>query len=144
VHGRDYYFLTQEQFKQRIINGSFIEWQEVYKDMFYGTLRDEIESIWKIGKDVLFDVDVKGAINLKKLYAEKALTIFIKPPSMEVLTNRLHSRATETPDKVEERITKARYELQFESYFDEVIVNDSLSETLIKAEAIVDKFLFGQ
>lgn len=144
VHARDYYFLTEEQFRQRIKSESFVEWQEVYKDTFYGTLKDEVQAIWKSGKNVLFDVDVKGAINLKKQYGENALTIFIKPPSLEVLTNRLLSRATESADMVEERITKATYELQFESYFDEVIVNDSLPEAMAKAEAIVDKFLFDR
>jgi guanylate kinase len=144
VHGKDYYFITTEQFRQRIANNSFVEWEEVYKDTFYGTLKDEIETIWKSGKDVLFDVDVKGAINLKKQYGDQALTIFIKPPSMKILTDRLHSRATETPEKIEERISKAQYEMQFEQYFDEVIVNDSLPDTLAKAEAVVDKFFFNR
>src|SRR4030095_3315097 len=92
VHGRDYYFLTEEQFKDRIANKSFVGWEEGYTGMYYGTLKDEIEAIWKTGHDVLFDVDVKGAINLKKQYGDKALTIFIKPPDMNVLFDRLHSR----------------------------------------------------
>ena len=144
VHGRDYYFITPELFRERINNESFVEWEEVYQGTFYGTMKSEIESIWKSGKDVLFDVDVKGAINLKKQYGDNALTIFIKPPTLQVLTDRLHSRATESPDKVEERISKAQYEIQFESYFDEVIVNDSLHDALIKAEAAVDRFLFNK
>ena len=143
VHARDYYFLTEEQFRQRIANQSFIEWEEVYQGTFYGTLKDEIESIWKTGKDVLFDVDVKGAINLKKQYGKDAFTIFIKPPSMETLQNRLRSRATESPERIEERITKAQQELQFEPYFDETIVNDSLPEALRLATAFVDTFLFS-
>ncbi|MGB3075581.1 MAG: guanylate kinase [Chitinophagales bacterium] len=143
VHGRDYYFLSEEQFRQRIDNESFVEWEEVYKGTFYGTLKDEIESIWKSGKDVLFDVDVKGAINLKKQYGEQALTLFIKPPSIEILLERLRSRATETQERIEERITKAQSELQFESYFDETIVNDSLPDALRQAIAITDKFLFS-
>lgn len=144
VHGKDYYFLTEEQFKLRISNQSFAEWEEVYKDTFYGTLKDEIEGIWKTGKTVLFDVDVKGAMNLKKQYGDLALTIFIKPPSLEILLNRLRSRATDTPEKIEERIAKAQYELQFESYFDETIVNDSLPGALAKTESVVDRFLFAK
>lgn len=144
VHGRDYYFMTEKQFKDRIANDSFVEWEEVYKNTFYGTLKDELEALWKSGKAVLFDVDVKGAIHLKKIYSDQALTIFIKPPSMDILISRLHSRATESPEKIEERIAKSRYEMQFESYFDEVILNDNLPETLTKAEAVVDRFLFGK
>jgi guanylate kinase len=140
--GEDYYFITEQLFKERIANESFAEWEEVYKGNFYGTLKSEIESIWKSGKEVLFDVDVKGAINLKKQYGDDALTIFIKPPSEAVLLHRLQNRATESPEKVEERINKARYELQFESYFDEVVINDSLPDALKQTEAIVDRFLF--
>lgn len=143
VHGKDYYFLTEEQFRQRISNESFVEWEEVYKGVYYGTLRDEVEAIWKAGKDVLFDVDVKGAMSLKKKYGDKALTLFIKPPSIEVLTERLRSRATETQERIDERIAKAAYELQFESYFDETIVNDALPETLQQAMLITDRFLFS-
>lgn len=144
VHTRDYYFLTEVQFRERIANNSFVEWEEVYKGTFYGTLRDEIESIWKRDKHVLFDVDVKGAINLKKQYGESALTIFIKPPSLEILIRRLESRATETPEKIAERIAKAKEELQYESYFDEVVVNEVLPEALAQTDALVDAFLFGK
>lgn len=143
VHGKDYYFLTEEQFQQRISNKSFVEWEEVYKGVYYGTLRNEIESIWKTGKDVLFDVDVKGAINLKKQYGDKALTLFIKPPSVEILADRLRSRATETQERIDERIAKAQAELQFEGYFDETIFNDSLPEALQQAMLITDRFLFS-
>lgn len=144
VHGRDYYFLTEEQFRQRIENQSFVEWEEVYKGTFYGTLRDEIEGIWRSGKHVLFDVDVKGAISLKKLYGEKACTIFVKPPSLEILLERLHSRATDSPEKIEERIAKAQLEMQFEPYFDETIINDALPDAIRDTMAITDKFLFSQ
>lgn len=143
VHGRDYYFLSEEQFRQRIANHSFVEWEEVYQGTLYGTLKDEVESLWKAGKDVLFDVDVKGAISLKKQYGEKALTIFIKPPSLEILLTRLRSRATETQDKIEERIKKAQLEMQFESYFDETVINDNLPEALQQVMAITDRFLFS-
>ena len=144
VHGKDYYFLTEEQFRLRIANNSFVEWEEVYKGTFYGTLRDEIESIWKTGKDVLFDVDVKGAINLKQQYTNKALTLFIKPPSIETLLERLRNRATDSLEKIEERIAKAQQELQYEPYFDVTIVNDSLPEAIREAMAVTDRFLFSE
>jgi guanylate kinase len=144
VHTRDYYFLTEQQFRDRIANNFFVEWEEVYKGTFYGTLRDGIESIWKRGKHVLFDVDVKGAINLKKQYGENALTIFIKPPSLKILIRRLESRATESPEKIAERIAKAKEELQYESYFDEVVINEVLPEALAQTDALVDAFLFGK
>lgn len=144
VHGQDYYFLTEEQFRLRIENNSFVEWEEVYKGTYYGTLKDEIESIWKTGKDVLFDVDVKGAINLKQQYTNKALTLFIKPPSIETLLERLRNRATDSLEKIEERIAKAQQELQYEPYFDVTIVNDSLPEAIREAMAVTDRFLFSE
>ena len=102
-----------------------------------------MEAIWNSGKSILFDVDVKGAIRLKKIYGDDAITIFIKPPSIDILAQRLRSRATESPEKVEERIEKAKQELMFESYFDEVVENDSLPETLNKVKAAIDRFLFN-
>ena len=142
--GRDYYFIGVEEFRQKVSQGHFVEWEEVYKGTYYGTLKDEIESIWKTGKDVLFDVDVKGAINLKQQYTNKALTLFIKPPSIETLLERLRNRATDSLEKIEERIAKAQQELQYEPYFDVTIVNDSLPEAIREAMAVTDRFLFSE
>src|SRR5690606_34564869 len=99
VNGKDYHFISADEFKKKIANDEFIEWEEVYKDQFYGTLRSEIENIWKQGKHVVFDVDVIGGLNLKKIFGENALAVFVKPPSIEVLNFRLRNRSTETPDK---------------------------------------------
>lgn len=139
--GRDYFFMPENEFKERIERGEFMEWEEVYHGSFYGTLKSEIEKIWRAGKAALFDVDVKGALELKKKFPENTLTILIKPPSFEILMHRLHSRATEPPEKIEERIRKAQYELQFENSFDVAIVNDDLQKAFHESEAAVRKFL---
>jgi guanylate kinase len=139
--GRDYFFMTEEEFRNRVSRNEFIEWEEVYNGLFYGTLKSEIERLWAEGRNVLFDVDVKGAINLKKQFPDNTFTIFIKPPSYEVLMRRLHSRATEPPEKIEERIRKAQEELKFESSFDVAIVNDELQKALKEAELAVKSFL---
>jgi guanylate kinase len=141
VDGRDYFFMSQSEFKDRAERGEFIEWEEVYHGSFYGTLKREIEKIWQEGKAALFDVDVKGALALKKKFPENTLTILIKPPTFEILMHRLHSRATEPPEKIEERIRKAQYELQFETSFDVAIVNDDLVKAFRESEAAVRKFL---
>ncbi|MBA2422550.1 MAG: guanylate kinase [Chitinophagales bacterium] len=142
VHGKDYYFFTEEQFRKKIETNSFVEWEEVYPGVFYGTLKHDLKTIWDSGKEVLLDVDVRGAMQLEKQYGEDALTIFIKPPSIEVLINRLRSRATESPEKIEERISKASNELQFESYFDEVVINEILPDAVRQVENLIDDFLF--
>src|ERR1700744_3541373 len=111
--GEDYYFLTQEQFKEKISKGDFIEWEEVYPGSFYGTLRSEVERLWKAGRHVIFDIDVKGALNLKKHFPEQSITIFIQPPSVETLIQRLKDRNTESPGILEQRIGKANLELSF-------------------------------
>jgi guanylate kinase len=141
VDGRDYHFITPEAFKRWIEEGAFVEWEEVYHGLFYGTLRREMEKIWQKGNVALFDVDVNGAMRLKKKFPANTLTIFIKPPSYDVLTKRLHNRATEPADKIEERINKAKKELQFESSFDAVIVNDYLEHALSEVENVVQKFI---
>jgi len=125
--GVDYFFLTVEDFKNKISNNEFIEWQEVYENQFYGTLKSEVERIWKEGKSVVFDVDVIGGINIKNFYNHKALSIFIKPPSLEELQKRLINRKTETQETLAKRIKKAELELQFENKFDVVVVNDELA-----------------
>jgi len=141
VERRDYFFMSINEFKERIERGEFLEWEEVYHGSFYGTLKSEIEKIWQEGKAALFDVDVKGALELKKKFPENTLTILIKPPSFEILVHRLHSRATEPPEKIEERIRKAQYELQFEHSFDVAIVNEDLEKAFRESETAVRKFL---
>jgi len=138
--GKDYYFLTVEAFREKIEQEAFVEWEEVYPGRFYGTLKSEVERIWKEGKFVLFDVDVLGAGSIKKMYGKKCLAVFVKPPSMETLVERLKARRTETPETLE--IRKARFlkELEHESYFDVVLINDQLANALADAETLVRNF----
>lgn len=125
-NGFDYYFISVEEFKKRIENNEFVEWEEVYTNLFYGTLKSEVNRIWAKGNIVLFDVDVKGGINLKKYFGPKALSIFIMPPSIEVLEQRLRKRGTETEEAVQMRVTKAHKEMQFHKDFDQIVLNDDL------------------
>jgi guanylate kinase len=139
-HGKDYYFLSPEEFKKRIDKGDFIEWEEVYSGNFYGTLKSEIDRIWKEGKDVIFDVDVKGGINLKKYFGDKALAIFVKVPSLEQLEQRLRNRSTETDESLSQRVFKAKFELEFQDKFDAVIVNENLEQSCREAQRLYDEF----
>lgn len=132
--GKEYYFLTPDAFRKRIANDEFLEYEEVYKDKFYGTLKSEVERIINNGDNVIFDVDVVGGCNIKKFYGEKALSVFIQPPSIEVLKARLIGRATDAPEVIESRINKAEFELSFAPQFDVVIVNDNLE--IAKEEAL--------
>ncbi len=125
-NGIEYYFLSPEDFKQKIANNEFLEYEEVYTDKFYGTLKSEIERLTNSGQNVIFDVDVKGGINIKNFYGERALSIFIQPPCIETLRKRLISRGTDAPEVIECRLAKAEYELSFASQFDIVIINDNL------------------
>jgi guanylate kinase len=140
INGKDYYFLTPDQFKEKIDKNEFIEWEEVYEGNFYGTLKSEIERIWKSGKDVIFDVDVKGALNLKNYFGDKALAIFVKAPSLEVLKARLHDRGTESPESLSRRLFKANFEMSFQDRFDVVLVNEELEKSLKEAQSIYDNF----
>lgn len=140
-NGKDYYFLTPEDFKNKIDNHEFIEWEEVYAGNFYGTLKTEIERIWAEGKHVIFDVDVKGGLNLKNYFKEKALAVFVKVPSLEELESRLHDRNTDTPASISQRLFKAKFEMKFETEFDVVLVNENLEESLEKAQKLVDDFI---
>lgn len=140
-HGKDYYFLTPEDFKTRIDNDEFVEWQEVYPGAFYGTLKSEIERIWETGKHVIFDVDVKGGLNLKNYYKDRALAVYVKPPSLEILEERLRSRNTETDESISARLFKVKFEMSFESKFDTVLVNDNLEQAFNDAEKLVDDFI---
>ncbi len=140
-YGKDYYFLSIDEFKQKIKNEEFIEWEEVYKDNFYGTLKAEIERIWKKGKHVIFDVDVVGGLHLKNQFGDKALAIFVMPPSIEHLENRLKFRETETPESIARRMGKAENELKTADLFDKIIVNDKLAYAFAEAEKVVEEFL---
>ncbi len=138
--GKDYHFLTPEEFKKKIDNHEFIEWEEVYAGNFYGTLKSEIERIWSEGKNVIFDVDVKGGISLKNYFGSKALAVFMKVPSLEVLEQRLHHRSTESPDSISRRLFKAKFEMTFQNEFDVVLVNEDLQKSLQEAQHLYDEF----
>jgi len=140
-HGREYYFMTPEEFRSKIDNHDFIEWEEVYPGHYYGTLHSELERIWDQGNHALFDIDVQGGLNLKKEFGEKALAVFVMPPSLQVLEDRLRNRATEEVDFLQKRIKKAESEMQYAPRFDRVLVNDQLSRTLKEAEYMVRNFL---
>jgi guanylate kinase len=140
-HGVDYYFLTADEFRERAARGEFVESEEVYPGQYYGTLNSEVERIWRKGHHVVFDVDVKGGLNLKKRFGDKALAIFVKPPSVEELERRLRFRATEPEEKIQMRLSKASHELAFEPQFDRVITNDTLERALEEAQEMVTGFL---
>jgi guanylate kinase len=140
-NGKDYYFLTPEEFKHNIDTDAFAEWQEVYPGGFYGTLKAEIERLWSEGKHVIFDVDVKGGVNLKKAYGDKALSIFVKVPSIEELERRLRERGTETEDKIAARVFKMKFEMAFQDQFDQVLINEDINIAFAEAEKLVANFL---
>ena len=139
--GVDYYFLNTDDFKRRIENDEFVEWEEVYNDNYYGTLKTEINRIWNSGKNVIFDVDVEGGLSLTKHFGEKALAIFIKPPSVEALEERLRSRGTEDEEKIQKRLDKAEKELGYSKWFDTIIVNENLETAQQEVLSIVKSFL---
>ena len=140
-HGEDYCFLSQEEFQQKIKKDDFLEWEEVYAGIFYGTLKSEVERIRQIGKNVIFDVDVIGGLNIKKQYGDEALAVFVQPPSVEELKKRLRNRSTESEEKIEMRIAKAEYEMSFAHKFDLVLVNEKLENVLKEAEELVENYL---
>lgn len=141
VHGRDYYFLSIDEFKQKIDQEAFVEWEEVYAGNFYGTLKEEVHRIWKEGKAVIFDVDVKGGLALKKYFGEQALAIFVKVPSLEVLESRLNDRGTETEESLSRRIYKAKFEMTFEQQFDVTVLNDDFARSSAETVDLVKTFL---
>jgi guanylate kinase len=141
IEGRDYYFISPQEFIERAREGHFVEWEEVYEGQYYGTLKSEIDRIWRNGKHVIFDLDVIGGLNLKKILGDQALAVFVKPPSIEILRFRLRNRSTETVDKITIRLEKAHHELTFEPRFDKVIVNDILEDAFIQSEKLVRDFL---
>ncbi len=139
--GKDYYFLSVADFKAKIAANDFLEWEEVYTDNFYGTLKSEIDRIWNMGKHVIFDVDVEGGVNLKKVFGDRALAVFVKPPSIDHLRERLQNRATETPESIARRLGKAAKELGYAGQFDHVLLNDNLQRAFEEAEQVVGDFL---
>ena len=140
-NGVEYFFLTPEEFRSKIQNDEFLEYEEVYQDRFYGTLKQQVENQRNQGQNVVFDVDVKGGINIKKYYGDEALSLFIQPPSVEELRHRLEGRATDTPEAIAERLAKAEYEMTFASQFDHIIVNDDLETAKQETLQIVKSFL---
>lgn len=141
VDGKDYYFLSVDEFKRRIANNEFVEWEEVYPGSFYGTLKSEVERIWAKNNIVAFDVDVQGGIHLKNIFKDNALSIFVMPPSIEVLKIRLESRCTETTESLKKRVDKAAEEMTFSSRFDKILINDDLEKTFEQAENMVKTFI---
>lgn len=140
-NGKDYYFLSPEEFIDKIGKHEFVEWEEVYPGNYYGTLKSEIDRLWAVGKHVIFDVDVKGALHLKEYFGEKALAVYVKVPSLKVLEERLRARGSETEDSLSRRIFKMKFEMTFQDQFDEILINDNLEESFMKAESLVDEFL---
>ncbi len=140
-NGKDYYFLTPEEFKQKIDSNEFVEWEEVYTGAFYGTLKSEIERVWANGKHVLFDVDVQGGLKLKNYYGDKALAVFVKVPDEETLRQRLIGRGSETEESLSRRLFKVHFEMSFQDRFDVILMNDDLETSLQKAQKLVDDFL---
>jgi guanylate kinase len=138
--GVDYYFLSAEEFRNKINNNEFLEWEEVYPGIFYGTLKSEVERIRNKGKHVVFDVDVIGGTNIKKIYGEEALAVFVQPPSIEELQLRLIRRSTDAPEIIKKRVEKAAYEMTFSSNFDRIMINQDLQKALGEAEKIVKEF----
>ena len=140
-HGREYYFLSPDEFRKSVKEDKFVEFEEVYEGRFYGTLKSECERIWAAGHVIIFDVDVKGGVNLKKYFGDKALSIFIKAPSVEVLRERLVKRGTDSPEAIEERVAKAEEEMTYAPKFDYVLVNDDLNTAYAESEKVVEDFL---
>ena len=139
VHGKEYYFISVEEFQQRIAKNDFIEYEQVYEGLYYGTLKSEIDRIEAAGKQVLFDVDVKGGVNLKKILGDRATSLFICPPSIDELRRRLEGRGDTSPEMIEKRLAKAEYEMSFKPSFDRVIINDDLDHAFRQLDAIIDE-----
>ena len=140
-NGVEYFFLTPEEFRERIAKNEFLEYEEVYENRFYGTLKQQVENQREAGQNVVFDVDVKGGVNIKKYYGDDALSLFIQPPSVEELRRRLEGRGTDTSEAIAQRLAKAEYELTFAPQFDRVVVNDDLEQAKLETLSIVKEFL---
>jgi guanylate kinase len=140
-NGKDYHYLSPEEFKNRIIRNEFLEWEEVYSGVCYGTLKSEVERIWRSGKNVIFDIDVQGGLNLKHQFKERALAVFVMPPSIKILEERLQLRQTDSPESIALRVEKAEKELQTAKLFDCFIINEELASAFAEAERVVKQFL---
>ncbi len=140
-NGVEYFFLSPEEFKKKIANDEFLEYEEVYEDRFYGTLKSQVEAQSQAGQNVVFDVDVKGGVNIKKHYGSRALSVFIQPPSVEELRNRLVGRATDAPEVIEQRLNRAEYELSFADKFDRIVINDDLEKAKVDVYNVIKQFL---
>lgn len=140
-NGREYYFLEENDFNDKVSQNEFLEHEEVYKGIQYGTLKSEVERLWSLGKTVVFDVDVLGGMNIKRQYGESALSVFLRPPSIDILMERLRKRSTEVEHQLQMRIEKAQEELKYENKYDVVIINDQLNDALIEAESVVKNFI---
>ncbi|MBS1916385.1 MAG: guanylate kinase [Bacteroidetes bacterium] len=140
-NGVDYYFISEEEFKQKIRHNQFVEWEMVYEGKYYGTLKTELQRIWDNHQTPVLDIDVKGAIHVQQQYTKNCLSIFIEPPSIEILKKRLESRGTETPETLQARVNKASYEISFKHHFDKVVINDNLEHACAETEAIIRQFL---
>jgi guanylate kinase len=141
VHGKEYYFLDIQTFKDKIQNDEFLEWEEVYTNNFYGTLKTELERIWSLGKHVVFDIDVVGGLNIKAQFPENTLAIFVKPPTLEEMERRLRGRQTDSEEKIKERVAKAEKELSYAKEFDQVLINDDLEIAKAEAFDLVSNFI---
>lgn len=141
VEGKDYYFISPEEFQQKIQTGQFIEWEMVYEGKYYGTLKSELQRIWNNGQIPVLDIDVKGAIHVQQQFPKSCLSIFIEPPSVEELKRRLESRGTETPETLQARVNKASYEISFKHHFNEIIVNDELASACERAARLIEAFI---
>lgn len=140
-NGVEYFFLSPEEFKKKIANDEFLEYEEVYEDRFYGTLKSQVEAQSQAGQNVVFDVDVKGGVNIKRHYGSRALSVFIQPPSVEELRNRLVGRATDAPEVIEQRLNRAEYELSFANKFDRIVINDDLEKAKVDVYNVIKQFL---
>lgn len=143
VDGKDYHFMTVPEFKKKVSNGDFIEWEEVYHDQYYGTLKSEVDRIWALRKHLIFDIDVRGARNIKLLYGSKCMSVFVRPPSVHTLIQRLINRNTESAESLEKRISKIKREMSYENSFDIILVNDLLEISFKEAEHITETFICG-
>ncbi|NQV78105.1 MAG: guanylate kinase [Lutibacter sp.] len=141
IHGKDYYFIPLKKFQKHVEKGDFIEWEEVYTNNYYGTLKKEIERIWELGKHVIFDIDVVGGLNIKKKFPQQTLAIFVQPPSVEEMERRLRNRQTDSEEKIKERVAKAEKELKFAKEFDVILVNNELDTAKKEAYSLVKNFI---
>lgn len=141
INGKDYHFFSIDEFKNKIENNEFIEWEEVYTDYYYGTLKSEVNRIWNKGNHVIFDVDVVGGVNIKEQFPDNSLAIFIEAPSIEILEKRLRKRGTESEEQIKKRIKKAEHELKFAPKFDKIIINDNLDQAIEETKLVINEFL---